>query len=273
MRPGDILRDLGLRGGYKDQHFLIDERILNRIVKYADLRGDERVLEIGGGIGNLTRLLAGHARVVYTVELDHVLAEYLREHMPPNVSVIEGDALRVELPEFDKVVANLPYSISSGITFRLLPLGFELGVLMYQLEFAQRMVARVGEKEYGRLSVTAQYYADIDLLEQVPPEAFLPRPEVESAILRVRPRPPPYEVEDEDLFMRVVTAAFTQRRKKLRNGLRITCYQIGLDKERLNLVMGRLPQDILERRPEEISPEEFALVANMIRRECDGREN
>lgn len=262
MNPREVLRELGLQGGTRDQHFLVDERVLHRIVEYADPRGDETILEIGPGIGTLTSLLAQRSQQVYAIELDGFLADYLRDTMPPNVEVVEGDALEVPIPSFDKTVSNLPYSISSGITFRLLPMDFELGVLMYQLEFARRMVAGVGEEDYSRLSVTTQYYADVRILEQVPPSAFKPQPQVYSAIVEVRPRPHEYEVVDERLFMEVVTGAFTQRRKKLKNALIITRSRIGLSKKKLKEVLQRIPEDVTERRPERVSPEEYALIAN-----------
>jgi len=204
----------------KGQHFLIDLNILKKIVAFADLHEGEDVLEIGAGPGNLTELLAQKARRVYAVELDSALAALLEEKFKgTNVTVIKGNALRVEFPRFDKAVANLPYSISSDVTFKLLKNDFKLGILMYQREFAQRMTARAGEADYSRLSVGVQHFADVEILMKVPPQAFSPPPEVESAVVRLTPRQAAYSVEDRELFMALVTAAFTQRRKRLGNAL------------------------------------------------------
>ena len=131
------------------QHYLFDPSILDRIAGHALLRGDETVLEIGPGRGTLTRVLARQARKVVAIEIDETLADLLSsEGLPANVEIVHGDATRMPLPDFDKVVANLPYRISSEITFRLLERRFELGVLLYQREFARRLVARPGTSEY-----------------------------------------------------------------------------------------------------------------------------
>jgi 16S rRNA (adenine1518-N6/adenine1519-N6)-dimethyltransferase len=247
----------------KDQHFLIDRDVLDRIVAAAGLRGDEDVLEIGAGPGNLTRLLSEKARRVYAIELDPRFAGALEaEFRGSNVTVLRGDALRLDFPRFDKAVANLPYSISSDVTFRLLRYPFRFAILMYQREFAERMVAKVGEEDYSRLSVTVQYFADVEVLFSVSRRAFVPQPEVQSAVVKLTPRPPGYRVRDEGLFMRLVTAAFAGRRKRLRNALLKNAHMIGLADPREAL--GRLPQEVLDRRAEQVSPEEFAMLANEL---------
>ncbi len=247
----------------KDQHFLIDLNILKKIVSFADIHKDEDVLEIGGGPGNLTELLAQKARHVYTIEMDPALVALLEEKFRgSNITVIKGNALKVEFPGFDKVVANLPYSISSDVTFKLLKNDFKLGILMYQREFAQRMIARVGEPDYSRLSVDVQHFADVEILMKVPPQAFSPPPEVESAVVRVTPRPAAYSVKDRELFMSLVTAAFTQRRKRLRNAL-VNGAHIMHIKNMKALVSG-LPPELMEKRAEEVSPEEYAALADRL---------
>ena len=247
----------------KDQHFLNDLNILRKIVGFADIQKDEEILEIGAGPGNLTELLAQKARHVHTVEMDPALIELLEEKFKgANVSIIKGNALKVDFPRFDKVVANLPYSISSDVTFKLLKSPFKMGILMYQREFAQRMIARVGEADYSRLSVDVQYFADVEILMKVPPQAFTPPPEVESAVVKLTPRPAAYTVKDADLFMALVTAAFTQRRKRLRNALVNGAHIMGI--ENMKELLPDLPQELMGRRAEEVSPEEYASLADRL---------
>src|SRR4030067_1783389 len=158
-----------------DQHFLVDKRVLDRIIEYGDLNSSDIVLEIGAGYGNLTELLAKRAGKVITFEIDPVLAAQIkRSH---NLEIVVGDALKMDFPRFNKVISNLPYSISSPVTFKLLSFKFDFGILMYQYEFAKRMVAVPSSKDYGRLSITVQYYADVQILEVVPRGSFITPPQ------------------------------------------------------------------------------------------------
>ncbi|SFM18742.1 16S rRNA (adenine(1518)-N(6)/adenine(1519)-N(6))-dimethyltransferase RsmA [Methanolobus profundi] len=265
----DILRKYGIRGGYHDQHFLIDERILDRIVDAADIKPDETILEIGAGIGNLTERLMEKAAHVVAVERDPELVEVLKDRFGDrdDLTLIHGDVLEVDFPSFDKVVSNLPYSISSEITFKLFRYKFELGILMYQYEFAQRLVAHANSKDYSRLSVNAHYFADTSMIMKIPRGAFSPPPEVLSAVVEIRPRPADFEVLDEKYFLDLVTAAFGQRRKKVRNSLIRNKQLLGIDdmKEFIN----ELPQEMLDKRPENLEPEQFAQLANMLIRHRD----
>jgi len=246
------------------QHFLIDPRILERIIRYADLKASDTVLEIGGGNGILTKRLAKAAGSVVTIELDRDLADGLALMCrDSNVSVIHGDALKVKLPYFNKVVSNLPYQISSEITFRLLDTGFEYAVLMYQLEFAKRMLAVPGTSDYSRLSVTAQYHAYIEMLENVPPSAFKPQPRVQSAILKLTPREALYHVNDLDFFNRLLKVVFGQRRKMLKNSITSAISVLGIPIDNISL----LDEVILQRRPETLTPQELAELCNIIRDE------
>jgi 16S rRNA (adenine1518-N6/adenine1519-N6)-dimethyltransferase len=247
----------------KDQHFLVDRNVLAKVVAAADIHDDEVVLEIGAGPGNLTELLAQRAKHVYAVEMDKRFVEKLESDFAgKNVTVIRGNALKVDFPCFDKTVANLPYSISSDITFKLLQCPFKFAILMYQREFAQRMVAKVGSENYSRLSVTVQHYADVRMLFNVPPQAYVPPPEVESSVVKLTPRPPRYSVEDEQLFMRLVTAAFAGRRKQLRNAIIKNAHMMGIPDPKK--IVASLPQELLDRRAEQVSPEEFAKLADEI---------
>ena len=166
----------------------------------------------------------------------------------------------VDLPEFTACVSNLPYGVSSEIAFRLLPLGRPT-VLMFQREFAERMAAGPGTGDYGRLSVSAQHYADVDVVEVVPPEAFSPPPAVESAIVRTTPRDPEYEVDDESFFLDFVKALFTQRRKTIRNAIRNTAHISGLSDP--EAVVDAADEDLLRKRAGDVTPTEFAALATL----------
>ena len=258
-------RELADRAGVRpdgtgDKHFLADERVLDRIVGYApepEEGGYAHVLEVGGGVGSLTQRLVEKYDRVTVVELDRELARFLGDYFGDYVDVIQGDAVDVSLPEFDFSVSNLPYSASSPVLFRLLPRAKPL-VVTVQKEFADRVVAEPGEDDYGRLSVTARRYAKPEILETVPPSAFEPEPEVESAVLRFEPRE---NVRGDDFFDDVVRAVFTQRRKTLRNAVRNTTHMTGINEESVYDV----PEELLSKRPGKMTPEEFERVAEVLR--------
>jgi 16S rRNA (adenine1518-N6/adenine1519-N6)-dimethyltransferase len=267
--PDDLRRRAGVRGDPdRDQHFLVDDRVLDRLPSYLPEDADSsHVLEIGGGTGALTdRLLAVAGRVT-VVERDRDLAAFLREEFVDEVdagrlAILAGDALEVDVPPFTASVSNLPYGVSSEIAFRLLPLGRPL-VLMFQAEFADRMVAEPGTPEYGRLSVSTQHYADVEVVERIPPEAFDPQPRVESAVVRCLPREPDYEVGDEAFFLRFVKALFTQRRKTVRNAIRNTAHISGLADA--DAVVDAVDEALLSKRPGDLPPTAFAELAELAR--------
>lgn len=203
----------------KGQCILIDENVITRQIEYANLRTNDTALEIGPGLGALTFPMAERALKVVAVEQDKEFYGYLKERVPENVSLILGDALRIELPKFDICVSNLPYGISSPITFMLLERDFRDAILMYQREFAQRMVASPGESAYSRLTVSVYFRAYCEILELVPRTAFHPKPDVDSAIVRLSPRESPFNLESEELFFDMLNVLFSQRRKKIRNSL------------------------------------------------------
>lgn len=239
------------------QHFLMDRSVIGRIVSFAGIKSDDRVLEIGPGTGFLTEALAARAGRVYAVEIDPDLASALCGRAP-NVQVINADALTVELPDYNKIVSNLPYQISSKITYRLLSRPFELAVLMFQKEFALRMTARPGSKEYGRLGMITGFFCHVDILESVPRTAFRPVPEVDSSIVRLRPRTQRLDV-DPGVFMRLVEALFGNRRKKVKKGL--AAFGVGQEIQREL----ELDAQLLEKRPEELAPDEVAGMAYAIK--------
>lgn len=264
--PDALLARAGVAGNSDaDQHFLVDDRVLDRLPEYAREAAfaTGHVLEIGGGTGALTDRLLAVADEVTVLERDPRLVEFLREEFATaresgRLTVLEGDALELELPEFACSVSNLPYGISSELAFRLLPRRRPL-VLTFQREFAERMAAAPGTGEYGRLSVTAGHYAEVELLEVVPPAAFDPPPAVESAIVRCHPREPTYEVPDEAFFMDFLRAVFTQRRKTMRNAIRNTAHISGLSAP--EAVVDRADEQLLGRRAGNLEPGEFAQLA------------
>ena len=239
------------------QHFLMDRGAIMRIASYADLQPQDRVLEIGPGPGNLTDALAARAGHVYAVEIDGDLAAQLSGRFS-NVQVINGDALKVELPPYNKIVSNLPYQISSAITYRLLSRPFEKAVLMYQWEFARRMRAAPGSEEYGRLAMVVGFFCRIEILEKVSKMAFRPVPQVDSAIVRLQPRLDRPEADPAD-FMRLAEGLFNNRRKKVKKGLAA----LGAGPQ----AMAELDASLLERRPEDLSPDEAASLVAAISRD------
>lgn len=215
------------------QNFLIDTHVLEKIIAAAGVTEDDCVLEIGPGIGTMTQYLAEHARSVVAVEIDKNLIPILQETLKEyeNITIINDDILKVDINKLTeeynggrpiKVVANLPYYITTPIIMGL----FEGGVpidnitVMVQKEVAERMQVGPGSKDYGALSLAVQYYADAYIVANVPPNCFIPRPGVGSAVIRLtRHREPPVEVDDPKLMFKLIRASFNQRRKTLQNGL------------------------------------------------------
>ncbi|MCL2549812.1 MAG: 16S rRNA (adenine(1518)-N(6)/adenine(1519)-N(6))-dimethyltransferase RsmA [Methanimicrococcus sp.] len=218
-----ILKEYNVKGGRMDQHFLVDTAALDEIVAAASLEPSDIVFEIGGGIGNLSERIAPRVRKLIIVELDPQLVSVLKSRLSvySNIEIIAGNVMDIDLTQlpFNKIVANLPYSISSDVTLKLLQSEFDAAVLMYQYEFAQRLTAKTGGKEYGRLSVHVQYKTEASLIRKVPKNSFEPAPKVDSAVIRLIPRPAPYPARDENFFFSVTKALFSQRRKKIKNTL------------------------------------------------------
>ena len=249
------------------QNFLIKRGIVDEIVHAAEITVGEPVLEVGPGIGTLTQGLAQSGADVTAIELDRRLLEVLDTTLASydNVRIIHGDVLKLDVPTIMnhkpfKVVANLPYYITTPIIMSLLEskLPIERLVVMVQKEVALRMVAKPGTKDYGALSVAVQYYTEPDIILDVPPKSFLPAPAVTSSVIRCVLRDkPPVGVRDEKLFFRVVKAGFAQRRKTFANTMRTT----GLSKEQIDDILVKADIDG-QRRGETFSLQEFADVAN-----------
>lgn len=196
------------------QSFTIDPLLISDLVKYAEVGRNDEVLEIGGGVGCLTRALASRAKRVISVEVDPRLAMALRELTSEfsNIEVIEGDFLDMEGMSVDKVVSTVPYSIASPLLLKLIrDFRFKVAILTFQLEFAERLVAEPGSANYGRLTVITKAYADVRLLRYVNRRCFYPTPNVDSAVVEVRPRERCFKVDES--FLKLVEKLFSQRNK------------------------------------------------------------
>lgn len=244
------------------QHFLLDERVIKRQVELACLEKGDRVLEIGPGIGNLTEEILRYGVTLVAVEQDPGFCAFLRRRFGERIELIQADAVRAFLPSFDKVVSNLPYQISSPITFKLLETGFESAVLMLQREFAQRMVARPGTSEYGRLTVGVYYKAECEIVMNVSRSSFWPQPKVDSCVVRLRPRPPPFKVADERAFSKVTQALFSHRRKKASNCLETDPAVREYVAPDMKEALRTLPH--ASERPQELSPEMIGEMADAL---------
>ncbi len=265
-----ILKAFHLRASKRlGQNFLIDGSIVRGIVEAAEIAPKDKVLEIGPGIGTLTQGLAEAGAEVIAVELDKKLPEVLAHTLSgyDHVRIVQGDILKVKLPEIMgdgsfKVVANLPYYITTPILMTLLERRLPITriVTMVQKEVAERMTAPPGGKDYGALSVAVQYYTEPEIVLEVPPESFLPAPEVDSVVISCRVREtPPVRVQDEKLFFRVVKAAFGQRRKTLSNAMK----GAGFEKAKVLEAFEKVGMDAA-RRGETLSLAEFARLADAL---------
>ena len=258
------------------QNFLIDPHVLDKIIAAAEITKDDFVLEIGPGIGTLTQYLAEAAREVVAVEIDSTLIPILEDTLSAydNVSVINEDVLKVDLRKLAeernggkpiKVVANLPYYITTPIIMSLFESHVPLKSLtvMVQKEVALRMQAGPGTKDYGALSLAVQYYASPYLAANVPPNCFMPRPNVGSAVIRLtRFEETPVQVKDEKLLFRLIRASFNQRRKTLQNGL-VNSQELDFTKEQVAAAIATLGVSPSVR-GEALTLEHFAALANAL---------
>jgi 16S rRNA (adenine1518-N6/adenine1519-N6)-dimethyltransferase len=269
-----VLRRFGIHPSKRwGQHFLVSRRTLGRILDAAALSAADSVLEVGGGIGTLTVALAARAGWVASIEVDARLIPVLTAVAGPlsNVRIVAGDARDVDLGSLfegppgatRKVVANLPYNISAPMLMRVLDPGLRLSriVVTVQREVAERIVAAPGADAYGRLAIAVQYRSSARIVSRVPPGAFLPPPNVESAIVELIPRPrPAVAVPDEDEFFRIVAAGFGHRRKTLVNALE---RRLGLTSARVEAACRSAGVD-LRARAETLGLEAFAQLAREL---------
>jgi len=251
------------------QNFIINSDIVERIIKYANIDCNDVVLEIGAGLGTLTDKLAEYAKKVYAVEVDPKLCKVLNDRFSKveNIEIVCEDVLKISFPsDFNKIVSNLPYSIATPVTFKILDTSFQLAILMYQLDVAKRLVAQPGTKDYSRLTIAVHYKAEVHILEKVPKNAFYPKPKVDSAIVLLKPKTRTLEIVNERFFLNVVRDLFSYRNKVLKKALNLLFSRKRLKKEEAKRII-----DILEKRkinPKKrvytLSPAEFAEITNVI---------
>ena len=247
----------------KGQNYLIDKNVLSQIILKAELSINDNVLEIGAGIGTLTIPLARNVGKVIAIEQDRKIAAILIKRLDnlniSNVDVIIGDSTKIKFPIFNKVISNLPYKISSPITFKILENKFDSAILMYQLEFAERMIAKPGDSNYSRLSVMMHFYADVEMLFNVSKEAFFPNPQISSAVIKLKPKK---DVEINELFLNVTRALFQHKRKKVRNALMDSFHEINdMDKNKQKILLSKLDPYILDKRVIKMEPESILKLS------------
>ena len=258
------------------QNFLIDTHVLDKIINAAEITEEDLVLEIGPGIGTMTQYLASRAREVFAVEIDRALIPILEDTLSDfkNVTILNEDILKVDIRKLAeehnqgkpiKVVANLPYYITTPIIMGLFEekVPVESITVMVQKEVADRMQTGPGSKDYGALSLAVQYYASPYIVANVPPNCFMPRPKVGSAVIRLsRHEKPPVEVKDSSLMFRIIRASFNQRRKTLVNGLK-NAGDLDFTKEQIEKAVSDcgFPAGV---RGEALTLENFAALANRL---------
>jgi len=248
------------------QNFMVEGSLFPCLADYALLGKSDMVLDVGVGFGFLSRFLAERCRRVLAVELDSRIVKVLREQLVgvANVDVIEGDVLRVQVPSFNKVVSVPPYQISSSLLLWLFERQFDCAVLVFQREFVNRLVASVGDVDYGWLAVVAYYYVDVEVLDDVPRWMFFPRPEVDSVVVRLKPkRSFPFVLKDVVMFRRLVQLMFARRNRKVRNAVlpSVKCID-NISLECAAEVVDRFP--FRDRRVRELAPEDFGVLANAL---------
>lgn len=251
------------------QNFLINEQIIDDIVKVANVNEDDLIIEIGPGLGSLTSKLADNAKKVVAIELDQNMIEILKERFSlyKNVEIIHGDIMKVDLKEIIgeeknvKIVANLPYYITTPIVMKLLEENLKMKsiTVMVQKEVGERFCAIPGGKEYGAITVSINYYSDPKIVLDVPKDNFNPIPEVDSCVVQLKLKKNHIELKDKKLFFRLIKIAFSQRRKNIGNSLT----GIGMIKQEVKEMLEVLSLDI-NLRAENLSINQYAQIANYI---------
>lgn len=243
---------------YHDQFFISDRDLQERIVGYADLDEDDTVLEIGAGIGNLTEHMVEKCKVI-AIEKHGKVSTVLEHQNFPNLSLLKRDAMRVHLEnlDFNKVVSNFPFSISTPLTFKLMKLDWNLAVFIYQKAFADRIVAEPGTMDYSRLSLAMNYYCDTEVVEEIPSGEFYPEPETNAAVVRLGKK----DVKEKDnRFWKVSKAAFQHKRKKVKNSLKDSSRFLGIEEDEIKEIEGQLP----DKRVYQCSFEDFEDIYRIL---------
>ena len=255
------------------QNYLIDKNKRDQIINFGNIDKEDTILEIGSGIGTLTIELAKKAKKVIAVEQDkkicEILAKRLKDEKIDNVELINDDALSVDFPKFNKIISNLPYQISSPITFKFLNYDFDLAVLMYQKEFAQRMNGEVGSKNYSRLSAMLYFKCDVETLTEVSSESFIPKPKIDSTVIKLTPKENKISDSDFKIYSNFTKALFQHRNKKIKNALIDSRHIISnIDKKtlkkRLNSIESDELNDYLSKRVVVLTPEEILYISKEL---------
>ena len=248
------------------QNFMVEPSVFESLDKHASLGQNDVVLDIGAGLGFLTRFLASRCQTVLAVEADSKLVGVLREQLEEfsTIEIFKGNVLKAQLPAFNKIVSIPPYQISSHLLQWLFKKHLDCAVLVLQKEFANRLVSPIGSEDYGWLTVLAHYHVGVEFFDEVPKWMFYPQPKVDSVIVRLKPKEtPPFKLKDEDTFIQMVRSLFTQRNRKVRNailpflkGIRHTTAEEAL----------KLAETVpfYDKRPRELAPEDFGALANAL---------
>lgn len=255
------------------QNYLIDKNKRDQIISFGEISEKDVVLEIGTGIGTLTIELAKRAEKVIAIEQDsricEILSQRLEDEKIDNVELINDDALKVDFPPFNKIVSNLPYQISSPITFKFLNYDFDLAILMYQKEFANRMNGKVGTKDYSRLSAMLYFKCEVEKLTDVSNESFIPKPQIDSTVIRLTPKEDCISDDDYKTYSKFTKALFQHRNKKIRNALIDSRHIISnvdkkVLKKRLNSIDDEKLEQYLKMRVIALSPEEILFISQKL---------
>ena len=270
----DILNENGIKLNKNlGQNYLIDKNKRDQIINFGNINKEDVILEIGTGIGTLTIELAKKAKKVIAIEQDEnickILAKRLKDEKIDNVELLNEDALNVEFPKFNKIISNLPYQISSPITFKFLDYDFDLAVLMYQKEFANRMNGKVGTKNYSRLSAMLYFKCDVEKLTDVSSESFIPKPKIDSTVVKLTPKENKISEEDFKIYSKFTKALFQHRNKKIRNALIDSRHVITkLDKKEIRKCMNEIEDEklnqYLKERVVAITPEEILFLSKEL---------
>ena len=255
------------------QNYLIDKNKRNQIIGFGDVDKNDVVLEIGTGIGTLTIELAKKAKKVIAIEQDEnickILTKRLKDEKIDNVELINDDALKVDFPKFNKIISNLPYQISSPITFKFLEYDFDLAILMYQKEFADRMNGEVGSKNYSRLSAMLYFKCNVETLTNVSAESFIPKPKIDSTVIKMTPKENKISDDDFKIYSNFTKALFQHRNKKIKNALIDSRHIISnidkkILKKKLNAIEDDELNEYLSKRVVELTPEEILFLSKKL---------
>lgn len=255
------------------QNYLIDKNKRDQIINFGNINENDVILEIGTGIGTLTIELAKKAKKIIAIEQDKnicgILAKRLKEEKIDNVELHNGNALNIKFPKFNKIISNLPYQISSPITFKFLEYDFDLAILMYQKEFADRMNGEVGTKNYSRLSAMLHFKCDVKKLTDISSESFIPKPKIDSTVVKLTPKKNKISVEDFKIYSKFTTTLFQHRNKKIRNALIDSRHIItNLDKKEMKKCMNEIEDEklnnYLKKRVVVVTPEEILFLSKEL---------